>query len=116
MVRKQADQTVTVNENMRGGDGKIRLEAMLTAAELYGKGRLFSRVVVKPGCSIGFHRHENEMEAYVVVSGGGEYDDNGTTVYISEGDVTLTVDGEGHGVINNADADLVLLALILFKS
>ena len=115
MVRKQSEQKGTLNMNMRGGDGEIRLEALLSADEMYGKGRLFSRVVIKPGCSIGYHTHENEMESYAVLTGSGEYDDNGNTVTISAGDVTLTASGEGHGVKNNGNEELVMLALILYK-
>ena len=116
MIRTRAEQKVTVNENMRGGVGEVRLEALLSAEELYDKGRLFSRVVVKPGCSIGYHTHENEMETYVVVSGGGEYDDDGIIKMIGAGDVTLTASGQGHGVKNVSDTDLVMFALILHKN
>ena len=116
MVRKQSEQKVTINENMRGGDGAIRLEAMLSADELYEKGRLFSRIIVGPGCSVGYHQHENEMEAYVVVKGSGIYNDDGTEIKISAGDVTLTRAGESHGVVNGSDEDLVLIALILHKN
>jgi len=116
MVRRKSEQKVTVNENMRGGEGAIRLEALLSAEELYEKGRLFSRITVKPGCSIGYHVHENEMESYVVVGGSGEYNDNGGTTTLHTGDVTLTVAGQGHGVTNNTDTDFVLLALILHKN
>jgi len=115
MVRKQCEQAVTVNVKMRGGDGEIRLESLLSAEELYDKGRLFSRVVVAPGCSIGYHTHENEMEAYIIINGNGEYDDDGTRVRVEAGDVTLTRSGQGHGVVNDSGADLIMLALILHK-
>ena len=115
MVRKQSEQAVTVNENMRGGDGAVRLEALLTADEMYKKGRLFSRIILKPGCSIGYHVHENEMEAYAVVSGSGAYNDNGADMTITAGDVTYTSAGQGHSIANTSGEDLVLLALILYK-
>ena len=115
MIRVQSEQAVTINSNMRGGDGDIRLEAFLSADELYNKGRLFSRIVIGPGCSIGYHEHANEMESYVVVAGEAEYDDNGEKKFIRAGDVTLTRAGEGHAVKNNSGSDVILIALILFK-
>ena len=115
MIRRHKEQTATVNENMRGGNGSVRIEALLTAEELYNKGRIFSRVIVKPGCSIGYHMHENEMESYVIISGSGVYDDNGNEITVNAGDVTLTTSGQGHGIVNNGDADLIMIALILHK-
>jgi len=115
MVRRLNEQQATINANMRGGEGEVRLEALLSADELYDKGRIFSRAIIKPGCSVGYHVHENEMEAYVIISGSGDYNDNGTAVKVSAGDVTLTKSGEGHGMVNNGDETLVMIALILHK-
>ena len=116
MVRKQSNQQVTINKNMRGGDGEIRLEALLGAEELYNKGRLFSRVIVKPGCSIGYHVHENEMEAYHIISGVARYgDSNGETVDLETGDVTVTPAGHGHSIANRGDNDLIVVALIVLQ-
>ena len=123
MVRKQEDQKTYAKENMRGGDDAIVISDLLTPEEMYGKGRLCSKLVIKPGCSIGFHIHEGEMEAFYVIKGAGEFDDNGETKALRAGDVLYTPDGEGHSVRNNggpgADLsnaeDLEILALILYK-
>jgi len=116
MVRKPNEQAVKYNEKMRGGEGVVKAVAMLSAEEMYNKGRLYSKLILPPGASIGYHAHENEMEAFVVAEGGGEYYDDGTFIRLSAGDVTLTVSGQGHSVKNDTDADLVLLALILHKN
>ena len=115
MIKKHSGQVVTLNENMRGGEGEVRIEALLSPEELYEKGRLYSRVVLKPGCSIGYHIHENEMESYTIISGTGDYNDDGDEIKVCAGDVTLTQSGQSHGIKNNGGEDLVLIALILFK-
>ena len=115
MIIKHGDQKTTVNENMRGGNGKVVLKQLISQPEMYEKGRLFSRILLQPGCSIGFHVHENEMEAYYVVKGKALYDDNGTKVELEAGDGTYTPCGGGHAVENNGSEDLELIALILFK-
>jgi len=116
MVRKSGDMPVKYNENMRGGKGVVEVTAMLKAEEMYDKGRLYSILRLKPGSSIGYHVHENEMESFFVTEGGGEYNDDGAFIRLSAGDVTLTASGQGHSVINDTDADLALLALILHKN
>ena len=60
------------------------------------------------------HVHEGESETYVILKGHGVYNDNGTEVEVSIGDVTYCAPGEGHGLVNNSDEELVLVALIIY--
>ena len=115
MVKKASELNVVVNEKMRGGEGTVAMEHLVDAAHMYDKNRLFGRIIIKPGCSIGYHVHENEMEAYYIISGKGLYDDNGTQTEVFPGDVTITLHGEGHGIVNNGDEDLIFIALVPLK-
>ena len=115
MVRKASDAEVTITENMRGGLGKIELTQLAERGELYDKSRLFAKLTIKPGCSVGYHVHENEMEAYHIISGIGTYDDNGKTVELRPGDTSITLAGQGHGIVNNGDEDIVMIALIIMQ-
>ena len=115
MIKRNADYEVQVNESMRGGDGAVKIEHLLTAEELNNKGRLYARVTLEPGCSIGFHVHENEMESYTIISGEAEYDDNGEIVTLLPGDTALTPSGDGHSIRSVGDVPLELIALILLK-
>jgi len=115
MVKRKADYTVQENENMRGGDGTVVIEHLLTPDELYDKGRLYAKITLKPGCSIGDHIHEGEMESFYIVSGEAEISDNGKLVSVYAGDSVLTKSGEGHSVRNTGAVTLEMIALILFK-
>ena len=59
--------------------------------------------------------HHGDGETYCIVSGRGEYNDNGTLVEVGPGDVTFVDDGEGHSLKNIGEEDLVSVALILYK-
>jgi len=115
MVKREASYEVKINENMRGGDGSVKIESLLTPHEMNNKGRLYARITLESGCSIGHHIHEGEMESYHIVSGVAQYDDNGKTVTLQAGDTTHTPMGEGHGIKNTGNEPLVLIALILFE-
>jgi len=115
MVKRKGSYTVQQNENMRGGEGIVNIEHLLTPEELYEKGRLYARLVIEPGCSIGNHIHEGEMESYYVVNGEAEVSDNGELVKVSAGDTVLTKSGEGHSVKNIGNATLEIIALIIFE-
>ena len=57
--------------------------------------------------------HHNESETYYILSGEGEYDDNGTKRQVKAGDMTYTPDGCGHGLKNTGLNNLVFMALII---
>jgi len=115
MVKRKSEYLVDKNENMRGGQGVVTIEHFLTPSEMHDKGRLFAKITVKPGDSIGFHVHEKEMEAFYIVSGEAEMSDNGEIVVLSAGDTLLTKPGEGHSVKSVGKEALEMIALIVFE-
>jgi len=115
MIKRNSDYTAQKNENMRGGEGVVVIEHILTAEELYEKGRLYARVTLEPGCSIGSHIHEGEMESYYIINGKAEVSDNGELVTVNAGDSVLTRHGEEHSIKNIGENALSFIALIIYK-
>ena len=101
-------------ENMHGGKGHVIIKRLLGEKELNGKCGLYAEVTIEPGCSLGYHEHHGESETYYILSGKGEYDDNGVTREVKAGDVTFTPDNHGHGLVNIVEEDLASMALIIF--
>lgn len=102
-------------ENLAGGKGYVLRDQILTEDQMFGKNRLFAKLTMKPGCSLGYHIHHGDAEAYYILSGEGEYDDNGTVRTVKAGDVTFTPDGKGHSLENKSTADLVFIALVVYN-
>ena len=99
---------------MRGGSGEVKIEHLFEpGSEMLSPTRMISRITLKPGCSIGFHCHENEEETFHIISGVAHADDNGTAVTLNAGDSILTGNGAGHAIANGGDDDLVMLAVIV---
>ncbi len=113
MIRKAQDR-VHFTKEMFGGPGSIDARQILNAGEFYETGRLFNQIVLKPGVGIGTHRHNKECEVYCILSGTATYNDNGTEVQVSAGDVTICWSGEQHGILNTGSEDLEMIALIFF--
>ncbi|MFA6939763.1 MAG: cupin domain-containing protein [Clostridiaceae bacterium] len=114
MIRRKNDQT-TVSKNIREGHGEIQVTELMKADEFCGKGRLYSKMTVKPGNSIGNHVHSGDFEAYYILKGEGRYVDNGAEKRVYAGDFTLTKDGEEHELINDTNEDLEFIALVLYS-
>lgn len=114
MIRRNGTFTVQVRENMRGGKGRVQVEEFWAPQkELRAKTRLFSRLTLAPGCSIGFHEHVNEEEVYVVLRGRGMIDEGGVRSEVGPGDTILTGSGAGHAVETVGTEPLELLAVIV---
>ncbi|MDO4199069.1 MAG: cupin domain-containing protein [Erysipelotrichaceae bacterium] len=114
IIRKDECRNET-REHMRGGAGEVCIRHFTDRDGLYGKGRMFSHILLKPGCEVGKHDHHNEEEIFVFIKGSAVYDDNGTEYNVHEGDIAFCKDGEYHRVINNTDEDCEMIALILDK-
>lgn len=80
-----------------------------------GKIAAYARVILKPGCSLGYHKHEGTSETLYILSGTAEYNDNGTEMELFPGDVAFCPEGESHSIGNSAHSktDLVVMALIV---
>lgn len=105
--------TIKITENMRGGKGSVKAENLLNEEQFNGKARLFAKMTLEPGTSIGYHEHHNESETYYILSGEADYNNNGKIEKVKAGDVTFTPSGEGHGIENTGKEKLVFMALIL---
>lgn len=112
MVRKFQSLPAEQRERMRGGDGVVTLTPALQAGDYAAKLRLFSRITLPVGGSIGAHVHEGEEEFFYILAGAGELDDNGTATPVAPGDATVTRSGERHAIRNTGDTPLELLAII----
>jgi len=114
MIRRKEDVRIRKVDNAMGGKGHVCFHDWLLPEEAPGHGRVFSKVVIPSGCSIGMHEHKGEFEAFTVISGEGQYyDGDQEPVAIKVGDMTLCNSGEKHSVANEGTEDLVLMALIM---
>ena len=114
MIRKAADCKKEYRENMRGGNGTVEITNFATPAELNDKGRLFANITLKPGCSIGYHVHEQDSELFYLKKGEALYSDNGTEYTVSAGDIMICPAGTGHAITNNGEEDVELCAVIVY--
>lgn len=100
-------------DNVAGGKGYITKKYILSGDKLPSNCRMYAEVTLTPGCSIGYHPHNGESETYYIISGNGEYNDNGNMCKVQVGDITYTPSGKAHGIENTGDTDLVFMAIIL---
>ncbi len=116
MIRKSDKCAKEYREHMRDGKGTVELTNFIEGPEeLCGKGRLFSKITLKSGCSIGYHVHEEDSELFYILKGKAEYNDNGEIKTVEAGDVTICPAGTGHGIENKSDETVELIAVIVYE-
>ena len=113
MIRRSQDKA-TAQKKMFDAPGEVIFNQILNPGEFHGTGRIFSHVVLKPGCGLGSHTHQGDFEIYYVLKGEAAYDDNGTMTTLKPGDVAICEDGETHSVLNEGDVDFEFVAVVLF--
>lgn len=113
MIRRKGEYKTEIREKMRDGQGKVIIEKFWEPeVDLKANNRLFAKLTLAPGDSIGFHRHENEEEIFVILKGEAEVDDNGKIVRLQTGDTILTGGGAGHAIKSVGKENLEVLAVI----
>lgn len=70
-------------------------------------------MTLQPGDSIGFHKHETNEDAYIIISGTGTFtDSDGKQHEVKAGDVTIARKGDSHALANTGKEPLVFLDVI----
>lgn len=116
MLIKKADRAVTAGKSLKEGAPDFVKCEIGPVEQLVGAGRLFSHITLPVGAQVPTHEHHDEYEFYYMISGEGDYNDNGNIIRIKAGDVVYCPDGELHGLVNNSDAELSFIAFIGFPN
>ena len=53
--------------NLCGGKGNAEVHFLLNPEEFYGHARMYAKIVLPPGSSIGWHQHIGETEPYYIL-------------------------------------------------
>jgi quercetin dioxygenase-like cupin family protein len=114
MIRLKSEYKVQTIPNMKGGEGEFVIEHILKEEELHGKGRLYGKGTLKPGCTVGNHYHEGDVEICYFLSGTGLVRDENGERPVGAGDCNICEDGKFHEIINIGESNLEYMVLILF--
>ncbi|MCX7615680.1 MAG: hypothetical protein N2Z65_08000, partial [Clostridiales bacterium] len=70
MIKKAEEMLKEIKEQMRGGNGSVEITHIFKQDELTGKARIFAKITINPGCSIGLYLQYNDL-----VNGGVKVND-----------------------------------------
>ena len=112
------DVTGVEVEGLAGGKGKAIRYEVVPKNELNGHGRLYARIVLAPGSSVGWHQHIHDTEPYYILRGEGDFyeadsgDGERKKTRVHAGQVCVINVGQWHCLENTSGEDLEFMALI----
>jgi len=110
MYQYYANTEASEVNNLLGGDGVTIKRPLLP--QMPPHMRLFNKMTLNPGCSIGEHSHNAEAEIFYILEGQACLTDNDETITLNPGDVQICLAGNRHSIRNNTDKPMSFLAII----
>lgn len=92
--------------NFLGGDG-----AYITRMFNDGTNKIM-KSLIKPGSSVGFHKHETSSEIIYILSGNPKAILDGKEERLHAGDCHYCKKGQSHTLINDTDEDVTIFAVV----
>ena len=71
----------------------------------------FDRVVIPPNSSIGYHKHSNNEELYIILEGRATMIIEQKEIVVKKGDMIKNPPFGKHGLTNDSDTDLDMLII-----
>ncbi|QQX79001.1 cupin domain-containing protein [Shewanella sp. KX20019] len=111
MIKNFIDVKKQALENSHDGIGEYELFEIWNSKDFKSNIDFIDRVVIPPQSTVGYHKHGNNEEIYIVLEGRGEMTLNGKTVQVKKGDMILNQPWGEHGLVNNSDDVIDLLVV-----
>ena len=112
MIYKKS-QLKIVEGNLKDGKGTCIREVLVDGDNLKGRAKLFNKITIPAGNSIGMHDHVDDFEVYYILKGKGQVFVSGELHEVNVGDVIYTADGNKHYIENIGDEDLEFIAVVI---
>jgi len=113
MIIRKEEREVKVLERARGGEGSVEFNFIRPSSGLPTHYKAFAESILKKGCSLGRHNHEGESEIYYVLEGRATVIDGDEEAVLCPGDTLICYDQGYHGVKNESDELLKMLAIVV---
>ena len=102
-------------QSIHAGKGMGKNARVFDKADFDTPLKFINYVELEPGASIGMHRHGENEEVYVVLSGNGIMIVNGEHQTVKTGDIILNKPGWEHGIENTGQQFLNLFVFEVDK-
>jgi len=111
MIKNHIHAKKQILEGSHQGTGEYELYEIWNKTDFKSNIDFIDKVIIPPKSTVGYHKHGNNEEMYIVLEGKGEMTINGQTRKIEKGDMILNKPEGEHGLVNTSDANIELLVI-----
>lgn len=91
------------------GNGLLKDVVLFQDEDFQSNIRFFRYMVLPANTSIGFHKHGDNEELYIILKGNGLMKVNDEEFEVKPGDVIINQPFDSHGLTNTSDCDMEIL-------
>lgn len=102
-------------EVIHGGVGECMHSTVFSESEFDTPVRFMNYTVLPPKTTFGMHKHGDDNEVYIVLSGEGIYTQDGEAAEVRKGSVMINGVNSSHGIENTGDCNMELLVLEVYN-
>lgn len=117
-IRKACGMKQVPLPQCHGGRGAVDWTDVLSGPACGLRGRRLNFLhddILKPGVSVGVHRHDTDEEYYYIVSGHGVMTLDGQDHEVGPCDIAAVFPGGSHGLANNSEEDMRIIVFSVKK-
>jgi len=109
-IKKATEMKQVPLRECHGGQGDVGWTDVLSGSPVEGRRLNFLHDdILKPGVTIGVHKHEDDEEYYCILSGRGIMTLDGQYYEVGPGDIAAVFPGGTHGLANPSKDDLRII-------
>ncbi len=111
MIRNFLETKRQIQHSAHDGKGEVELYEIFGKSDFLGNCDFIDRQVIPPNSTVGYHKHGNNEEIYIILDGTGTMTIDSKVVRVKKGDMIKNLPFGEHGLVNDSNANIELLII-----
>lgn len=111
MIRNFLETKKGIQTSAHDGEGEVELYEIWGRSDFLSNCDFIDRQIIPPNSTVGYHKHGNNEEMYILLEGSGVMTVNGETFKVKKGDMIKNEPYSEHGLVNDSSGNIDLLII-----
>jgi len=111
MIRNFLETEKQIQHSAHGGVGDVALFEVFGRNDFASNCQFVDRQIIPPNSTVGYHKHGNNEELYIILQGSGMMTIDGENFRVKKGDIIKNRPYGEHGLVNDSNEDIELLII-----
>ena len=111
MIRNFLETEKQIQHSAHEGVGSVELYEIWGKSDFASNCDFIDRQVIPPNSTVGYHKHGNNEEMYIILEGSGTMTIDGKKFTVKKGDMIKNQPYGEHGLVNDSNANIELLII-----